>query len=436
MSKFQVTITALFIIFIIAGVTLFATYKGSSNTTETASINIWGTFPSSVFDEYISKINSTRSSQLKIDYTEISESSFDKTFIEALARGRGPDAILVNQDSLYRHSDKVIPIPFDTLPQRNFQDTFIQQSELYLTQTGVLALPFVVDPIVMYWNRDSFTNAGVSTYPKFWDEFTKLNVDLTQKDVNSNIRKSAIALGEFSNVLHAREILGTLFLQSGNSITFKTTNTDDTGITLSSALGSRNFDGIKTSQPALDFFTQFSNPSGANYSWNRSLPSSRSSFLSGNLATYFGFASEVRDLREKNPNLNFDVAPMPQARGGKNRATYGAMYGLSIVRSAVDPLGTFTTLSTLVAPDALAEMVTASYLPPVRRDMIGRGSLDLYLSIFYDSALISRGWLDTDKMSSNNIFRSIVESVTSGKKDSRQALQDGSDEYDILLKSI
>ncbi len=174
MSKFQVTITALFIIFIIAGVTLFATYKGNSSSTETATINIWGTFPSSVFDQYISKINSTRSSQLRVDYTQVSESSFDKTFIEALARGKGPDAILVNQDSLYRHADKIIPIPFDTLPQRNFQDTFIQQSELYIAQSGILALPSVVDPIVMYWNRDSFTNAGISTYPKFWDEFTKL----------------------------------------------------------------------------------------------------------------------------------------------------------------------------------------------------------------------------------------------------------------------
>ena len=102
-------------------------------------------------------------------------------------------------------------------------NTFIQQAELYLKTDGSLAVPFIVDPLVMYWNRDSFTNAGIATPPKFWDEFTGLNTKLTQKDVNSNIRKSAIAMGEFTNISHAREILGTLFLQSGNPVTYRDT---------------------------------------------------------------------------------------------------------------------------------------------------------------------------------------------------------------------
>lgn len=431
MSKFQIIVLTAFIICIIAGVVAFASFKGNNSSTELPAITVWGTFPSSLFEQYVSKINLNRAQVLKITYSQISETSFDRTFIEALARGQGPDAILIPQDLLHKHEDKVVPIPYTVLSQRDFQNTFIKQAELYLTTNGSLALPFIVDPLVMYWNRDTFTNAGVALPPIYWDEFTGLNTKMTQKDVNSNVRKSAIAMGEFNNISHAREILGTLFLQSGNPVTYR-----DSSNNLTSALGNRAYVGLTTSIPALDFFTQFSNPSSPNYSWNRSLPNSKSSFLSGNLATYFGFASEIKDLRDKNPNIDFDAAPLPQARSGKIRATYGAMYGFSIVRSTANANSAFGVLTQLVSPAALTELVTLSYLPPVRRDMLSQGSKDTYLAIFYDSALISKGWLDTNKAQSDAIFKKITESVSSGKKTTSDALQNGSDEFDISLKNI
>lgn len=432
MSKFQIILTSIFVLFIIIGVILFATYKGSSSQTALPSITIWGTFPESLFTKYISKLNISRAEALSVDYVEISESNFDKAFIEALARGLGPDAVLVSQDMLHKHEDKVIPIPFSVLSQRDFQNTYIEQAELYLKSDGVLALPFLLDPLVMYWNRDTFTNAGVAVFPKFWDEFSGIGQKINQKDANSNVRKSVLSLGEFNNISHAREILGTLFLQAGNPVTYRETDSQS----MASALGNRGYVGTASSLPALNFFTKFSDPRNADYSWNRSLPNSKSFFLSGNLATYIGFASELTDIRQKNPNIDFDVAPLPQARGGKNRATFGSLYGFSIVRSSKDANAAYSVLSQLLMPTALTELVAMSYLPPVRRDMIASGSTDPYLSIFYDSALISKGWLDTDKVESERIFRDIVESVSSGRKDATQALQEGSDEFDVSLKNI
>ncbi|MDQ5893584.1 MAG: multiple sugar transport system substrate-binding protein [Patescibacteria group bacterium] len=432
MSKFQIILTSVFVLFIIIGVVLFATYKGDGGQAELPPITVWGTFPEPLLTKYITNLNITRPSPLKIEYTQISEANFDKAFIEALARGLGPDAILVSQDLLHKHEDKVVPIPYSVLSQRDFQNTFVTQAELYLHSSGVLALPFMLDPLVMYWNRDTFTNAGVAVFPKFWDEFSAIGQRINQKDVNSNIRKTVISLGEFNNLAHAREILGALFLQAGNPVTYR----ESDSLVMASAIGSRGYVGLTSSLPALNFFTKFSDPRNADYSWNRALPNSKSFFLSGNLATYIGFASELVDIRQKNPNIDFDVAPLPQARGGQNRATFGTMYGFSIVRSSADANSAFAVLSELLTPSSLSEMVTMSYLPPVRRDMIASGSSDPYLSIFYDSALISKGWLDTNKSESYRIFKDIVESVTSGKKNASQALQDGSDEFDLSLKNI
>jgi hypothetical protein len=52
------------------------------------------------------------------------------------------------------------------------------------------------------------------------------------------------------------------------------------------------------------------------------LPKSRNYFLSGRLATYFGFSSEARNIRFKNPNLNFYVAEIPAVEKLKNKTVF------------------------------------------------------------------------------------------------------------------
>jgi ABC-type glycerol-3-phosphate transport system substrate-binding protein len=428
MSKFQVILTAVFVVCIVGGVIAFATFRGGSAKDELPAITIWGTYPSSSFDAYINKINQTRAEALKITYVKVEETNFDKKFIEALARGQGPDAILIPQDYVYKYEDKIIPIPYEALSERSFRDTFIQQAELYLGKNGVLALPFIEDPLIMYWNRDTFTNAGIAIPPKYWDEFTEINKKITKKDVNSNIKRSAIALGEFNNIVHAREILGTILMQYGNPVTFR-----DKDYLIASALGDQGYSGSNSSIKALDFFTQFSNPSNENYSWNRSLTNTKNSFLSGNLATYFGFASEISEIKGKNPNLDFDVTAFPQIRNSSGRVVYGNMYGISIVRSAANVNATYTILSSLIEASSLNTLVSMTYLPSVRRDIIASGSTDPYLSIFNNSALVSRNWLDIGRIDSNKILQNITELITSGRKNAREAIQSGSEEFNILL---
>ncbi len=423
MSKFQVIILSIFVLFIIVGVVAFATYKGTGSNNAVPPITIWGTFPANTLDDYLTKINNTLQDPIVITYVQKSQAQFSGDFIAALARGTGPDAILVPADILLPHYDKVALIPYSALPQRTFIDTYIQEADTYLTQDGVLALPFTINPLVMYWNRDTFDTAGIATYPRFWDEFTELNKKLTVKDDNGNIRKSAVALGTFSNIVNAREILGTLFMQTGNPITTK--NSDGT-IT-------STFKSISdvSAVPALTFFTKSVNPTSVDYSWNRSLPDSKTAFLSGNLATYFGFASEIGDIRTKNPNLNFDVALLPQVRKGGVKTSYGKMFAFSIVKASLKLNTAFQDISTITSSTYLAGLSNATYLPSVRRDVINQGSKDPYISIFNDAALVAKTWVDADPVQSNRIFSELVESVVSSSKTMNQAIQDAGDEYDV-----
>ncbi len=433
MSKFQIIFIAIFVIFIVIGVALFATYKSSQSTQALPEVTIWGTFPKTIVDDLVQNINNTREIPLSVNYIEKTTSTFDKAFIEALARGKGPDAILVSEDRIFRHADKITLIPPNVLTERDFKNTYIPEAELYLTSDGTMALPFIIDPMVMYWNRDIFTNAGIATYPKFWDEFSGLAGKINTRDSSGNIKRTALALGEFKNISHAREILGSLLLQAGNPVTRKTTS--DNGLILTSALGNGQSNGTQSATNAINFFTQFADPRNQQYSWNRSLPVSKNYFLSGSLAIYFGFASELLDLRAKNPNLDFDVAPLPQPRSAANRSTYGTIYGLSIVKNSTLQSAAYTVIKAMTEPSAMARLSQSAYLPPVRRDMLATGSTDPNQAIFYDSALISRGWLDTDLDMSNQIFQNMVESVTSGRVDVYSSIQTAQQDLDMLYKN-
>lgn len=426
MSKFQVIVLAIFVVCIIAGVIAFATFKGAGSGTTLSAMKVWGTFPSDTLNKYVADINNTASETITVTYTQFAPDQFSSAFIAALARGTGPDVVLLPLDMLYPHLDKITPIPYAALPQRTFMDTYVQESNLYLTSNGIIAIPFVIDPLIMYWNRDMWNAAGIATYPKYWEDLTNLIPKLTVKDSNGNIRKSALAMGDFSNITNAREVIGSLLMQLGNPVTAY--GSDGLATTISMSGGS-------APQSVLKFYTQFVNPESPNYSWNRGMPNDKTAFLSGIAATYLGFASELKDLRNKNPNLDFDAAGLPQVKTGGVKATYGKMYGFSVLKSSPNSNNSYQIISTLVAPTNLAKLSEMMYLPSVLRSVLAAGSSDPYMSVFNDTALIANAWFDIDTAKSRQLFSNMVQSVTSGKSSILEAIQDIGNQYDLLLKS-
>lgn len=427
MSKFQIIVLGIFILAIIVGVIMFATFRGSGSSNQQLDpITVWGTFPESTFNNYVSKINQKLSLPISVTYVQKNQNSFSQEFISALARGSGPDGILIPADALLPHLDKITPVPYSALSQRSFIDSYINEAQIYTSDKGILALPLVVDPLLMYWNRDTFAGAGIATYPRYWDEFGDLVKKLTSLDEKNNIRKTAIAMGDFTNVANARELLGTLILQLGNPITIFNLN----GMTASTLHGN----GFVSPSAAINYFVQFADPNNANYSWNRGMPNSKTAFLSGMLATYFGFASEITDLRAKNPNLNFDVASMPQLRSGGVKATYGRLYGLSIVKASPKQNSTYQIFSVLTNPSFLPTLSEETYLPSVNTALISKGSDDPYITIFDQAALISKTWLDADRNQSYRIFGNMIGAIISGSKSVSDAIEDASEQYDVILK--
>jgi len=425
MSKFQIVLTAIFGICILTGVFVFAFVRPGSNVQ--ADVVIWGSLSEGDFSAVFMNIPLSKDKTVVVQYEYKRETDFDMDFVEALASGTGPDIVLLGQDSILTHKNKLFIIPFSSYSERTFKDTYIPEGELFLDQNGVIGFPFTIDPLVMYYNRDIFTSNEIAQPPMYWTQFYELSKKLTKKDGALNISRATLPLGEFQNITNSKEIFSALTMQAGSPIVVRSQD----GYV--SVLGQTFEQSVTPAVSAINFYTEFSNPLKPHYSWNRSLPDSELMFTSGDLAVYFGFASELGTLKEKNPNLNFDVTQFPQAQGD-TRITFGKMKALAITKSSKNPGAAFTVISGLSTVNAMNQFSAMLRLPPVRRDLISKGTTDQYLSVFYRSALWARGFPDPSRFATRDIFRQMVEAVTGGRLDSAEAVDQADQNLSALLR--
>lgn len=408
MSPFKIAVVGIFTFFAVIGVFIFASYGGAEKKA-IPEVTIWGTLPANYFADFVRTINNG-GTIINAKYEQILPEDFEKTFVNALAEGAGPDIVLLPDNLLYQERKKLIPIGYQTYPERDFRDTFVDASQLFVSKQGILGVPFTIDPLVMYWNRDMFASAGVSRPPQYWSELEDLAPRMIERNETLSVLRAMVPFGEVRNVKNAKEIIATLLFQAGSSIVVE----GDTGVFYSTIDVSPASTVTAPANTAVNFYAAFSNPVNPIYTWNRSLPSSDEMFLAGDLAMYFGFSSELKELRSKNPNLNFDVATMPQAEN-TIKTSYGRIYALSIVKGAKDVNSALTALGILTSPTALETWTTISKMPPVRRDLLTARPADAFLDVFYSAAIQSRTWMDPNPEVSNLIFRDMVESVTTGR---------------------
>ncbi len=427
MTKFQIILLCVFGFFILVAVAVFALYRGGASSTQ-ARVVIWGDIPSQDINTLLNSAPFSSDTSLTLSYVERPASTLERDFTEALASGSGPDLIILSQDQFWKNRSKLIPIPYQSLSERTFKDTFVEAGEIYLASDGVYGLPLSVDPLVLYYNRDLISEAGLAKPISYWDELYKQTLDLSQRDQAGNLTQSAIALGETKNIKNSKDILSLLMIQAGNPIV------GSLGGRTASYLNQFLDAPVLPAVSAVDFYTQFSNPTKAYYSWNRTLPEAQSRFASGDLVYYLGFASELRTLRSKNPTLNFAVAPVPQSRVSGRTLTVASVRAVSLSRGSRNPSAALTAAFRLVSAESSAVIWSTMWLAPARRDLLSQRPTDAVFPVFFGGALQARSWLDPDAVSSEKIFADMIDTVTSGRARTTEAVSKANDQLDALIK--
>src|SRR3989344_1061153 len=142
-SVFQIVILSVSGVLLLVGVGLFATYGGLLGGTNVGKVVMWGTADSAVTNGFLEQLATEDKSFQDVNYAQKNPATYEADLINAIASGSGPDLVMLPQESILRFSDKIQPIPYGSVSQRTFLDSYIDEVALYLGDGGSAALPLL-----------------------------------------------------------------------------------------------------------------------------------------------------------------------------------------------------------------------------------------------------------------------------------------------------
>lgn len=412
---------------ILAGVIVFAIGSSKSGQEQKVTVVVWGVVPRGFIMNAIESMNQGNK-DITVAYTQKSPEVFHAELLDALASGFGPDVIIYPSQLLGRFVDKVAVIPYAQYPINTFQSQYVDAGSVALIGSGVAAFPLAVDPMVMYFNRDILLNNFLTRTPQYWDEVLDFTKTVTRRN-GLEINQSAIALGSLRNVSHGKSIFSLISMQAGNNLTAISGNR------LIAILQNPGNSIIPPVESALSFFLQFSNTQSDVYTWNSGLPRSLDMFLAGNLGLYLGFSSEMQTLRQRNPNLNFDIAMVPQLRSTSRQMTFANVLFVSTTKVSRNPGQAQQIMFQFLMPELHQNMVNNLGYQSARREILAVRSEDPYQTMFQNSAMISRTWLDPVSEETDIIFERMMNSVVSGAENITGAVKKANEEMSRLIST-
>lgn len=272
---------------------------------------------------------------------------FDQQLKDAWARDEGPDMFSVPNTSLAGFQDFISPIPATTrvATYRTRRILFRTEREITYSTVAMLtpkqvnaefvravgedvirknardkdtvfAIPFAMDTLMLFYNRDLLNSAGIIDPPTTWKAFSEQVPKLTILNDEDAIVRPAAGLGLAKNVPYAFDILSLLMMQNGAQMT----DSRDRTVKFHQA----REDGKRLGQDALEFFTDFAQiqqPKDV-LTWAPTFPPALELFSQNKLAFAFGYQTDRLRIARENPSLNFGVAAIPHIQAnGDNDAT-------------------------------------------------------------------------------------------------------------------
>ncbi|MBI4272508.1 extracellular solute-binding protein [Candidatus Uhrbacteria bacterium] len=274
-----------------------------------------------------------------IQYRRLRFEEYESELVNALAENRGPDIFSIHNTWMGKYEPKIEPVPdtrkiaffiqtssgfqkktdikLQDIPAptiRELQEQFIDAvtSDVIRNidgKTVLVGVPYFVDVLALFYNKDLFNNAGIGAPPRSWTEFTNMVSEgrLTVRDPNTReIKISGAALGGAGSVQRSTDILATLMMQNGAQMS------SPTGITFDRIPDYIKDDSVHPSINALMFYTDFASPTSELYTWDEKFSDSFEAFTQGRTAMMFGYSYHLDQLRALNPRIRYGVVPLPQ----------------------------------------------------------------------------------------------------------------------------
>ena len=314
---------------------------------------VWGFVDEDVVKPLIVSFSKRNSVEVKYYKKELG-STYETDALNSILSGQGPDVWAIPNDWVYRHKDMLAPMPETLVKERKLvmKDTFadpILKDNVF--DNNIYGMSPTVDVLQIFYNpglwdaaRNNFRknyngsdkdeiSAIFNKFPVTWNEFNKIIPYLTIRN-GTTIQQAAAAIGTSNNVTNSNDILSLLMLQNQTKMVADSLDLATFNLPIKNSAGTDVFPG----KNALDFFTSYSNPGSANYTWNGSMPNDIDAFVQSKAVMIFGYTALANYIQQVYPKFEISRALVPQV-GDLNPITDYAKYTSYVVPEA-SPLST------------------------------------------------------------------------------------------------
>lgn len=433
MTRKQILIIAGGVVAIIIVLLIFGLIN--SPRSEPVHLKIWGVYDdSSVFQEIIADYEKVNK-HITITYQKKSFDNYEEELIDAFASDTGPNIWLIHNTWLPKHKNKIIGMPDEVSKDFSFnvfRETFVDTVEQDLTEDNkIYALPLYVDSLALFYNKDFFNSAGVSSPPETWDELINDLEKLIKRDQWGDIERAGVALGTAENINRSTDILNLLMLQNGTKMV-----SDDKKSAIFDKSVYLDGESYYSGKNAFQFYIDFSNPSKTTYTWNRQMPYSVDAFIEGKTAMMFNYSHHIATIKQRAPYLNLGIAPMPQIEDRGFDINYSNYWAFT-VSNKVKPntaIEAWKFILYLTQRENAWKYLEKTNRPTARKDLVDLQEKDLELGVFAKQSLSARNWYQVDSNAIETIFAQVIKSVVLGSATESRAIETAVDKINLLMK--
>lgn len=388
---------------------------------------------------------------VSVIYRKFRFEEYEQKLLDAMAEDKGPDIFSIPNTWVREYQTKILPMPKSiTLPYQKVVGTVKKETVIELRTTPTMslralkndfvdqvakdvvlkyqetpespaeeriyALPFYLDTLALFYNRDILNANGIPEPPRTWTEFQQQVKKITKIDKQGNILQAGAALGTAYNVERASDILSLLMMQNGTAMTDEAGNATFAEIPPGSTLPT------PPGEDALGFYTDFASPYKEVYTWNASMPNSLESFTTGKAAFFFGYSYHIPQIKNRAPKLNFAVAKMPQIEGGQE-VNFANYWVETVSTKTKAPNEAWDFLQFAAKADNVSKYLNKTKKPTALRSLVASQIEDIDLSVFASQVLTAKSWYQgKDAPAAERIFEEIIENVVAGTYTLKEAI--------------
>lgn len=408
------------------------------DTPKAVTLTYWRVFDEeNTLDPYMS-VFQTEYPYVKIQVRNFSVDEYEEELLTAWARGEGPDMFSIPNFWLGKYIQFASPMPTELSVVKVETKKTLGRSKLLSTKEtvrgltptlmkehwvdavaedvvfgdDVYAVPFSIDTLVLYYNKDLLAQEGIAVPPETWQEFVEDVPKITVVNEQDQVLRSGAALGAHENVQRYFDILSVLMMQNG------ATMTDGGSVRFNGESELRG--GYYPGLAATQFFTDFANPKKSVYSWTPDQPDSLEAFTSGQTAFFLGYEYHLDQVKQRAPSLNFGISALPQINQSQ-RVNYANYWVEAVALSSDHPDLAWAFLQSVAKQPE--QYLLATKKVAALRNLVAQQQTDTTLSTFATAALTAKTWYHgKDPDEAERILADLIDTVRAGTSSGTEAV--------------